>query len=97
MIAELSDLMLQQEFNKSQHIPSEANQLLALARNSISSITTKILAQHCMRIHQDNCIKRWNNKLNELTIQCKFSAITELESQIHVWKCIQNGLPTGQL
>ena len=35
----------------------------------------------------------WNN---ELTIH-KFSAITKVESQIHVWKCTQNGLPTGQL
>ena len=50
-----------------------------------------------MRIHQDNRIKQWNNKLNELTVQCKYSNITELEYQNHVRKCIQNGLPVGQL
>ena len=43
-----------------------------------------------MRIHQNNRIKQWNNKLNELTVQCKFSTITELESQNHVRKRIQN-------
>ena len=57
MIIEISDLVLQHEFNKSQHIPSETNQLLALAEILfISSITTKILAQHCMRIHSTRTI-----------------------------------------
>ena len=38
-ITEISELMLQQDFTKSQHIPSEVNQALALARKSISSQT----------------------------------------------------------
>ena len=29
-------------------------------------------------------MKRWNDKLSELTVQCKVTAITELESQDQV-------------
>ena len=32
-----------------------------------------------------------------MTVQCKFTAITELESQNNVWKRIQKGMPAGQL
>ena len=37
-------------------------------------------------VHRDNRVKHWNNKLGELTVQCKFTAVTELESQNNVWK-----------
>ena len=45
----------------------------------------------------DSRVKHWNDKLSELTVQCKFTAITELESQNNVWRRIQKGMPAGQL
>ena len=36
MITEISELLLDQGFTRSQRIPSEVNQVLALAKNSIS-------------------------------------------------------------
>ena len=38
-----------------------------------------------------------NDKLSELTVQSKFTAIIELESQNNVWKRIQKGMPAVQL
>jgi len=48
-------------------------------------------------MHWDNHVKHWNNKLGELTVQYKFTAITELESQNNVWKRIQKGMSAGEL
>jgi len=39
MISEISELLLDQDFTRSQRIPSEVNQILDLAKNSISTIT----------------------------------------------------------
>ena len=80
MITDISELLLEQEFTKNQHILPEVNQLLVLERysRSISSITPKILACQCRKAHHDKRVKHWNDKLSMLTIQC---AITELESQ----------------
>ena len=41
MINEISKLLLDQDFTRSQCIPSEVNQILDLAKNSISTIITK--------------------------------------------------------
>jgi len=87
--------MLQQDFTKSQHTPSEVNQLLALARNSISSITTKTLAQHWMRIQQDNwgtisSMSSWSNARSQPSLNWGLRITS-------VWKHIQNGLSAGQL
>ena len=97
VITEISELLLDQDFTRSQCIPSEVNQVLDLAKNSISTITTKILSHNCTSVHWDSRVKHWNDKLSELTVQCKFTAITELESQNNVWRRIQKGMPAGQL
>lgn len=83
MIADISGLLLEQEFSKNVHIPPEVNQLLVLARKSISSITSRTLLHQCRKVRQDSQVKRWNGKLNALTVQCKFRAwaITDLQSQ----------------
>ena len=80
-----------------QHIPSEVNQVLVLAKNSISTITTKPLLRKCTSVHRESHVKHWNDKPSELTVQSKFTAITELEFQNSVWKRIQKGMPAGQL
>ena len=97
VITEISELLLDQDFTRSQCIPSEVNQVLDLAKNSISTITTKTLLRKCTSVHRDSRVKHWNDKLSELTVQCKFTAITELESQNNVWRRIQKGMPAGQL
>ena len=97
MITEISDLLLDQDFIRSQHIPSEVNQVLVLAKNSISTITTKTLLHKCTSVHRESHVKHWNDKPSELTVQSKFIAITELEFQNSVWKRIQKGMPAGQL
>ena len=48
-------------------------------------------------VHQETRVKHWNDKLSELTVQSKFTDITELKSQNNVWKRIQKGMPAGQL
>ena len=97
VITEISELLLDQDFTRSQCIPSEVNQVLDLAKNSISTITTKTMSRKCTSVHRDSRVKHWNDKLSELTVQCKFTAITELESQNNVWRRIQKGMPAGQL
>ena len=72
---------------------SLANQILDLAKNSISSISIKTLLCKCTSVHWDSCVKHtWiiHNKLSELTVQCK-------ESRNNVWKRIKKGMPAGQL
>ena len=85
------------ELHQKSTIPCEAGQVLDVATNSISTIATKTLSCKCKNVHQDSRIKYWNNKLGELTVQCKFSSITKLESQNNVWKRIQMGMPAKQL
>ena len=98
MITEISELLLDQGFTRSQRMLSEVNQVLALAKNSISTITTKTLSRKCTSVHRESRVKHWNDKkLSELTVQSKFTDITELESQNNVWKRIQKGMPAGQL
>ena len=65
MITEMSELLLDQGFTRSQHIPSEVNQVLALTKNSISTITTKTLLRKCTSVHQESRVKHWNDKLSE--------------------------------
>ena len=76
MITEISELLLDQGFTRSQCIPSEVNQVLALAKNSISTITTKTLSRKCTSVHRETRVKHWNDKLSELTVQSKFTDIT---------------------
>ena len=97
MINEISELLLDQDFTRSQRIPSEVNQVLDLAKNSISTITTKTLSHKCSSVHRDGRVKHWNDKRSKLTVQCKFNAITELESRNNVWRHIQKGMPARQL
>ena len=63
MITEISKLLLHQGLTRSQHIPSEVNQILALATNSISIITTKTLSRKCTSVHRESQVKHWNDKL----------------------------------
>ena len=67
MITESSELLLDQGFTRSQRIPSEVNQVLALAKNSISTITTKTLSRKCTSVHWESRVKHGNDKLSELT------------------------------
>ena len=60
-------------------------------------LTTKTLSHKCTSVHRENCVKHWIDKLSKLTVQNKFTAIIDLESQNSVWKCIQKGMPAGQL
>ena len=76
MINEISELLLDQDFT----IPSEVNQVLDLAKNCISTITTKTMLHKCTSVHRDSRVKHWNDKLSKLRVKCKFTAITELES-----------------
>ena len=68
MITEISELLLDQGFTRSQCIPSEVNQVLALAKNSISTITTKTLSRKCANVHRESQVKHCNDKLSELTV-----------------------------
>ena len=88
---------MDQNFTRSRCTPSEASQVMNLAKNSISTIGTKILLCKCTNVYQDSGVKYRNNKLGELTVQCKFSSIPELESQNNVQKRTQMGMPAGQL
>ena len=71
MITEISELLLDQGFTISQRIPSKVNQVLALAKNSISTITTKTLSRKCASVHRESRVKHWNDKLSELTVQSR--------------------------
>ena len=97
LIMKISGLVLDQNHSRCENMPSEAGQTLNLAKKFILSITTKTLSCNCISLHWENCVKYWNNKLGELTIQSKFSSITELESQKNIWKRIQKGLPARKL
>ena len=43
LFTDISELLLDQEFTRNQRTPSEVSQILDLAKNSISTITTKTL------------------------------------------------------
>ena len=86
MITSISELLLDQGFTRSQRILSKVNQVLALAENSISTITTETLSRKCTSVHWESRVKHWNDKLSKLTVQNKITDITELESQNNVWK-----------
>ena len=71
--------------------------MLVLAKSSLSTITSKSLSQSCRKVCRKWREGLWNNKLHDLTVQNKFTDITELEAQNRVWNRIRDGLPTGQL
>ena len=88
--------MLNQEFSKDLNIPPETNRLLVLAIISINyhlEVSESDFRKVCRKWRED----LWNNKLHDLTVQNKFTDITELEAQNRVWNRIRDGLPTGQL
>ena len=88
MIIKVSELLLDKKLSKSHHkIPPKVKQLLVLARNSISSITTATSSYLCRKGHHNSQLKRWNDKLSKLTVQCEFTATTELESQNYPCTC----------
>ena len=89
--------MLDQEFSKDLNIPPETNCLLVLAKSSLLTITSKYLNQSGWKLCQKWREGLWNNKLHDLTVQNKFTDITELEAQNWVWNWIKDGLPMGQL
>ncbi len=97
VIKEISSLFLDKEFFKDLNIPRESNRLLDLAKSSLSSISSKSLRQSCRKVSRKWREGLWNSKLDNLTVQNKFSDITELESQNWVWNCIRDGLPVGLL
>ena len=39
----------------------------------------------------------WKQKLSSLCFQNKFLNITVLEAENHFWRCIMDGMPSGQL
>ena len=87
--------MLDQEFSRDLNIPPESNCLLDLAKSSLSTIISKSLSQCCRKVSRKWREGLWNNKLDSLTVQNKFTDITELESQNRVWNRIRDGLPAG--
>ena len=88
-------IMLDQEFSKDLNIIPETNHLLVLAESS--TITSKSLSQSCQKVCRKWRVGLWNNKRDNLTVQNKFTNITELEAQNQVWNWIRDGLPVGQL
>ena len=58
-----------------------------------TQLINRPLCVKCASVHLDSRVKDWNKKISDLTVQCKFTAITELESQNNVRKCIQKGMP----
>ena len=97
MITEISELLLDQDFTRSQRIPSEFNQVLALAKNSYPQSPPKLCHVNAQMFIEKVVSNTANDKLSELTVQSKFTAIIELESQNNVWKRIQKGMPAVQL
>ena len=97
LITELGTLLSDESFLKSQGIPSTATLLLQKARNSVSSIKKRQLTNQCRQVHREHRVETWTCKLNQLTVQRKFIAITELEASNGVWGSIQACLTAGQL
>ena len=97
MITELETLLSDDSYLRSQGIPSTAVLLLQKARNSVSSVGKRQMTNQCRKVYREHRVETWNNKLNQLTVQRKFLAITELEAKNKVWGCIQAGIPAGQL
>ena len=97
MINELETLLSDDSFLRSQGISNAATLLLQKARISVSSIGKRQMSNQCRKVHRELRVETWNDKLNQLTVQRKFLAITELEAINKVWGRIQTGLPAGQL
>jgi hypothetical protein len=97
MITELGSLLTDKSFLINQGIPNASTQLLQKARDSVTSISKRQLSKQCKQVFRQHWLETWTTKLEQLTIQRKFLAITELEASNVVWNCIQVGLPADLL
>ena len=91
MIIEISNLLLNQNFTRKLGIPDPAIALLSRAKSSVLSITSKTLSQQCRKAHRESIAKFCDIKLAQLTVQCKFLSVAQLEAKNHVWKHIMDG------
>ena len=63
---------------RSQGTSSTAVALLQKARNSVSLVGKRQMTNQCRKVYREHRVETWNNKLNQLAVQRKFLAITEL-------------------
>lgn len=97
LIEEISDLALSLSFRSAQGIRDCVGDALSLAISSVESINRKTL-QRALRVEMvERSENKWNKKLSDLSVQCKFKEVCTLEEENRVWKRIMDGLPAGQL
>ena len=71
--------------------------VLSLAIESVEAINKKTLPRALKAILKDRDVNKWNLRLQELSVQCKFNDACVLEKDNGVWNRIMQGLPAGQL
>ena len=76
---QLVTLFMQYGFSKYNNY-SEANHLSFGSGKELHPPSPPKLSHKCTNVHRESRVKHWNDKLNKLTVQSKFAAITELQS-----------------
>ena len=66
----------------------------ALETSNTTRTSIKTIAKQSLR---EKHLSYWNNTLNHLQVQLKFSDIVGLEPESHTWNRLLAGLPAGQL
>lgn len=94
-IEELQKILTNEGYCKSQQIQAPTVDLLLKAKASISTISSKMLNNHCRSERRREVSKKCDERLKELTVQNKILEAAELESSNPVWKRILQGLPAG--
>ena len=97
MIAEISHFSLSNNFSHAHGISDLAKDALSAAINSVQSISRKTIPKSAHAVHMEARKEKWDLKLEELTVQTKFSDACSLEKENRVWNQIKDSLTPGQL
>ena len=97
VIEEISSILTDEEYCRSQKIKSSTLDLLVKARTSISTISSKTLRNQCKSELRHQVIETHDKILQKLTVQSKILEVVQLENSNQVWRRVMMGLPSGQM
>ena len=96
LIQELKPLLSVPIIRKGLDIPPKCSSILDRAKESITTLPG--IKKHCNKQLESIATRHWDDHLNTLQVQKKFSDIVALEKENRSWKKIMNnGLTSGQL
>ena len=73
LISELTPLLMEDYFLKSQCIHNPASKFLEKARSSVASINQCAMNYQCKKMFQGHRVETWNDKLSQLSVKKKVS------------------------